>query len=337
MRRRSRILLLIFLLRILFVSHGFQKNTLAAGGSTAMLPIMSFWTERFSYHSYKISYEGVGSGTGISRLIDGVYAFAASDEYVPAELAKEYDLINIPILVQAFVFVVNMPMKIRLNATIIAEIYLGEIAYRDDPKIEALNHIDLPHKPIIAVHRKDASGTTAVITTRLSKNSAKRSSVVGSGDSVYWPVDDTGRGVAAIGNSGVAEAIKERPYSIGYVSYAWAKELSLNIVSLPNAEGEFVEPSINAFEEAVEAYKIPENYSSYVLDSPRGWPIVSLGYVVLYRGLKNLSPEAKEAVKAFLRYALTAGQEILEKAYFAKLPPKIVEKVLELLSSFRCF
>ena len=305
-----------------------------------MMPVMSYRSTNFSYHGYRFTYEGVGSGTGISRLIDGVYVLAASDEYVPAEVAKKYNLINLPVLIQAFVFVVNLPFDISLNASVIADIYLGKIAYRDDPAIKALNpDIDLPHEPIYAVHRKDSSGTTAVITSRLSKNSEERKNLVGSGDSIYWPVDDTGRGIPAIGNSGVAETVKETPYSIGYVGYARAIELKLRIAKLPNGSSEFVEPSIDTFQEAVESYEeefgIPANFSVYILDAPRGWPIVSFGYVVLYKGLSNLSPEAKEAVKAFLRYILTSGQAILSSAHFAPLTTGIISRVLDILNSFR--
>lgn len=338
MRKRSRRLLAITILRILFVSYGYNRNYLATGGSTAMMPVMSYRAMNFSYHGYRFTYEGVGSGTGISRLIDGVYALAASDEYVPAEIAEKYDLLNLPVLVQAFVFVVNLPFDIRLNASIIADIYLGKVAYRDDPEIKSLNpDVDLPHKPIYAVHRKDSSGTTAVITSRLAKNSEERKKTVGSSDSVYRPVDETGRGIPAIGNSGVAETVKETPYSIGYVGYAWAMELKLRIAKLPNGSNEFVEPSIEEFQEAVEsfdeAYGIPGNFSVYILDAPRGRPIVSFGYAVIYKGLRNLSPDAREAVKAFFRYILTTGQGVLPSAYFAPLPAKIISRVLDILSS----
>ncbi len=339
MGKRARVIATLFVIRILFISYGYNKEYLPAGGSTAMMPVMSYRTSNFSYHGYRLTYEGVGSGTGISRLIDGVYALAASDEYVPYDVAREYGLINLPILVQAFVFVANVPFDIRLNATVIADIYLGKITYRDDPSIKALNpNVNLPHEPIYAVHRKDSSGTTAVITTRLSKNSEERREKVGASDTVHRPVDDIGHGIPAIGNSGVAETVKKTPYSIGYVGYARAVELKLRVVSLPNGSGEFVRPSIDAFSRAVESYDktygIPGNFSVYILDAPSGRPIVSFGYVVIYRGLSNLSGEAKEAVKEFLRYALTMGQGILKSAHFAPLPEDIVERVLDILNSF---
>ena len=76
---------------------------------------------------------------------------------------------------------------------------MGEITQWNDPAIQALNpSVQLPNKPITAVHRSDGSGTTFAFTDFLSTVNAKWKSTVGSSTSVQWPVDKTASGVGAI-------------------------------------------------------------------------------------------------------------------------------------------
>jgi phosphate transport system permease protein/phosphate transport system substrate-binding protein len=98
------------------------------------------------------------------------------------------------------------------------------------------------------VHRSDGSGTTFVWTSYLSAVSPEWSDTVGSGTSVEWPT-----GLGAPGNEGVASTISSTPNSIGYVELAYALTTDTPHASIQNAEGNFVEPSLDSTQAAVAA------------------------------------------------------------------------------------
>jgi phosphate transport system substrate-binding protein len=68
----------------------------------------------------------------------------------------------------------------------------------------------------VVAHRSDGSGTTYVFTDYLSKVSPRWREQVGSATSVAWPT-----GIGGNGNEGVAGAIRNNPYSIGYIELSY--------------------------------------------------------------------------------------------------------------------
>ena len=77
---------------------------------------------------------------------------------------------HIPVVVGGEAIVYNLPgdPKLKLDAGTLSGIYLGDITKWNDPKIAALNPVDLPALPIFVVHRSDGSGTTFIFTNYLS-------------------------------------------------------------------------------------------------------------------------------------------------------------------------
>ena len=74
----------------------------------------------------------------------------------------------------------------------------------------------LPGEGDHAVHRSDGSGTTFNFTHYLSQVSPGWKSKFGEGTTVSWH-----GGIGGKGNEGVAAYVKQIPYSIGYVEYAY--------------------------------------------------------------------------------------------------------------------
>jgi ABC-type phosphate transport system substrate-binding protein len=68
-----------------------------------------------------------------------------------------------------------------------------------------------------------------------------------SGSAVPWPT-----GLRASGNEGVANTVKSTPILIGYVELAYALTTDMNYAFLENKAGNFVEPSLNSTQLAVE-------------------------------------------------------------------------------------
>ena len=99
------------------------------GGSTTVAPIMTYAIEEFSEiePGVRVSYEAVGSSTGIKGVINDIYLIGgASREVKPAEL--ESGIIPIPIALDCLVMVVNSSVSIEnLTEEQLAQIFTGRI------------------------------------------------------------------------------------------------------------------------------------------------------------------------------------------------------------------
>src|SRR5574340_77115 len=201
------------------------ETQLSGAGGTAIYPVLANWAAQ--YHELTgvaVNYQPIGSGGGIQQIEVGTVAFANSDMPLPSATLRAQHLIQFPALIIGITPVVNIPGikpgEISLSGPLLAEIYLGDIRYWDDPRIQALNPgVPLPHMAIITVHRSDGSGTTFNFTNYLGKVSPEWKDKVGSDTSVAWPV-----GIGGKGNAGVAASVQQADGSIGYVEYAYTMQ-----------------------------------------------------------------------------------------------------------------
>ena len=327
---------------------------LGSGATFPMEQIIAWAVQVKKVHPWiSIEYGGGGTGKGQSDFLQGVVDFAGSD--VPLKTSdweKARNLyggvLQVPIILGGVAVVYNIPelppdYNLRLTGEVLADILLGGIEYWDDPRIAELNPgVELPHQRIVFVHRSESSGTTEVFTAYLSKVSSEWRSRVGAGKTVNWPLDALGRGVGALGNPGVAQAVKSTPYSMGYVELAYTK--GLGVAALRNKAGEYVVPSKESVTKAAEA--LPQinpaedlsklNILHALLDSekPGAYPIVSLSYL-LVKTPPAYTPEKARALYIFLEHVLGEGQE--EKNLvegYAPLPKPLRETLLAALRDF---
>ncbi len=332
---------------------GCPSAILSGSGSTFVWPALNQWAEGFHEKcpSVTIQYSGGGSGKGQTDIINHLVDFACSDPPLAEKFYQKLrgKIMQFPVVLGAVVVSYNVPeikgYQLRLNGTVLAKIYLGEIRYWDDPAIKALNPEiadKLPHREIIAVHRSDASGTTEIFTTFLYKASHglwPRSLV---GKTIEWPVDRKGRGVGQQGNPGVTETIKRTPYSIGYIEWAYAIENNLPVALIENPYGEFVAPSRETITAAFNIEnppsplddwtKVAESFV-YSKASKNAYPIAGQTFMLVWR---TGYPENKcLALKKFIEYIATEGQGVLPKGY-APLPPVLRKVALEAAKLLEC-
>ncbi len=317
------------------------------------------WIDAYmkTHPNVKIEYEGGGSGYGQEAFLKGLTDIGRSDPPVKESTWKEFlatgdQPLQFPEIVGAVVVAYNVPGvdKLRLDGETLAKIFMGEIKYWDDPAIKALNpSVGLPHKEIIVIHRSDASGTTDIFTTYLSLVSKEFAEKVGAGKLVNWPVDKQGRGIGAKGNPGVVQALKNTPYSIAYTELSFAIENHLKVVALKNRAGNFVLPNETTIKAAVSAVKsyIPGPTEGYkedlkqLLNAPgkNAYPIVAFTHLLVWenKGGKHYSPAKAKAIKEFLKWILTTGQEeqYLAPGYVG-LPKSVAEiglKAIEMIQT----
>jgi phosphate transport system substrate-binding protein len=193
-----------------------SSASLSETGSTLLYPLFNLWVPDYktAFPQVTITTAGTGSGTGISSAAGGTADVGASDAYLsPADNSKYPTLENIPLAISAQMINYNLPGvkgNLKLNGTILAEMYTGKITLWNDPAIAALNPgVTLPAMKVVPLHRSDSSGDTFLFTTYLSKQDSAWSSSVGYDTSVAWP--KVGSELAFKGNSGMVTGCARQP------------------------------------------------------------------------------------------------------------------------------
>jgi phosphate transport system substrate-binding protein len=296
-------------------------ETLNGAGSTLIAPLLAAWNTDYSAKTgTSISYLATGSSAGITAIAQRTVDFGASDAPLsPVELAAANGVVQIPWALSATVLAYQIPGVtggLRLTSSVITAIYLGTIAYWDDPSITTLNpRLTLPHDPIHPFYRSDGSGDTFAFTSYLAKTSPEWATKVGAGTQVGFPA-----GFGAVGNNGVATAIQGTSGSIGYISVAYARSNHLPMAAIQNRAGRFATPGIRAIAAAASTLKrVPPGNAVSIVDPPAtapiAYPISTFTYVIV----PTQSPQAA-ALRKFIFYALTAGQAFGALLGFAPIP-----------------
>ncbi|MGA2470100.1 MAG: phosphate ABC transporter substrate-binding protein PstS [Solirubrobacteraceae bacterium] len=220
-------------------------TTLTGAGSTLVQPmVQDVWAPDFAAANSgdSVTYNGVGSGTGITDIGNKSVDFGASD----APMTSTQDsgcngCVEIPWALAATGLDYNLSgiSKLNLSGPVIAQIFLGQITNWDDPAIAKLNKgVTLPNEKITPVVRSDGSGDTYVFTSYLSQISSTWASQVGSATTVQWPTGDVG----AAKNAGVAAVVSSTAGAIGNNSWFYIQQNHLSAVSVENNAGNFLLP-----------------------------------------------------------------------------------------------
>ena len=307
-----------------------SNATLMGSGSSFIYPVMSRWANAYYEKTgVKINYQPVGSGGGQRQIFAGTVNFAASDQPLPNRKLDKYNLIQFPAIIGGIVPVVNIPgikaNELVLTGKVLADVYLGEIKYWDDPAIAKLNpNAKLPHNAIITVHRADGSGTTYNFAKYLAAVNTKWQQKVGVDTSLQWLT-----GIGAKGNQGVAAQVQQVQNSIGYVEYAYAKTTDIPTVKLINESGKAVTPNLASFASAAKyaKYNPDNNYNLILVNQPGddSWPIVATTFVLLPKSAKA---GVNNEIKQFFDYAYSSkGDSVAKSLDYVGIPKNVVTGV----------
>lgn len=318
------------LLAMLATSPAWAQNINAAG-ATFPYPIYSKWFDEYHklHPNIQINYQSIGSGGGIRQLLDKTVDFGASDGPMTDDQLKQagFKILHFPTVLGADVPSYNIPgvnAELKFTPEALAGIFLGKVSKWNDPAIAAANPgVKLPSEDIVVIHRSDGSGTTYIWTDYLSKVSAEWKSKVGTNTSVNWPV-----GLGGKGNEGVAGLIKQTPNSLGYIELIYAVQNNITYGSVKNATGEFVKASLAGVSSAAAgaAKSMPEDFRVSITDPPGkdAYPISSFTWLLIPAQIQDAAK--KTAIKDFLGWMLTSGQQFCEPLAYAKLPKEVVTK-----------
>lgn len=326
---------LIFALFLIFGTISANADeTLSGAGASFPYPVYNAWAYMYNQATgIQVNYQSIGSGGGIRQIKARTVQFGGTDAPLKPEDLAENKLLQFPAVIGGVVVVVNIEglegQRIKMPRETLAKIFLGEITTWDHPEIvEANPGITFPETPkkvkenIAVVHRSDGSGTTAIFTTFLAQISQDWNQKVGKGKAVKWPT-----GIGGKGNEGVANYVKMIENSIGYVEFAYAKQNNLNYVLLQNKDGNYVEPSFDAFKEAAAyaEWDQDKGYYLWLVDAPGkgSWPIAGATFILMAKE----KPEENKHVVKFFDWAFNNGDEAAQKLIYVPLPKSLKDDI----------
>jgi phosphate transport system substrate-binding protein len=222
---------------------------------------------------------------------------------------------------------------LRFTPDALAGIFLGKITYWNDPAIAKENlGVALPSAAIVPIHRSDGSGTTYIFTDYLAKVSSEWQKAVGRGTSVNWPV-----GLGGKGNEGVAGLVKQTPAAIGYVELIYAVGNKLPYGDVRNRSGKFVQPTLESVTAAAAAAaaNMPDDFRVSITD-PAGadaYPIASFTWLLIPTRIADT--DKGNAIKKFLGWMLTDGQQLTAPLNYAPLPEPVVAREQKALGAIQ--
>jgi phosphate transport system substrate-binding protein len=286
-----------------------------------------------------INYGGGGSGKGRQDLADQIVDWAGTDGTIKDEDLPGFkggEVLYFPTVVAPITVSYNLDgvEDLQLSAETIAKIFQVEITNWNDPAIAAENpDATLPDEAITVVHRSDSSGTTGNFTKFLEKAAGPDAGGVwklGTDSTVEWPADTQ----AGDGNGGVAQIVSSTVGAIGYVDFSDAIDAGLKFAAVKNKAGNYVEASLDNASAAAAGAEVKDNltFSAVWADGDDAYPITAQTWIIAYK----VQPDAAkaEALKAFLTFILTEGQDLAGEVDYAPLPEDLDTKALAQLDAF---
>jgi phosphate transport system substrate-binding protein len=308
---------------------------LSETGSSLMAPLFALWGPAYhaQFSQVNISTASSSSGTGISSAAAGTTDIGTSDAYLsPADVTKHTNLVNIPLAVAALMVICHVPgvgpsTHLKLNGTVLALIFAGQITTWNDPAIKNLNPgVTLPGTAIVLVHRADTSGSTFLFTSYMNAQDPARWSSSLIGTTVAWP-KQPGE-MAATGSNGIIGAVHDTPGAIGYVGVSYLSTVTRDgegEVALGNSAGNYVLPTASAIQAGLASFtNTPANETiSLINGSGAGvYPIINYEYAIV--STSQASPTRAQDLRAFLNWAVSTGTTQLAQVNFQPLPPSVV-------------
>ncbi|WP_141540590.1 phosphate ABC transporter substrate-binding protein PstS family protein [Bacillus cereus] len=197
------------------------SGTIAAAGSTALLPLAEEAGKKFMEKNSKVSIQvqGGGSGTGINQVASGAVQIGNSDvpsgdKIKDAEKAKE--LVDNKVAGIAFALVVNKDVKVdNLTMQQVQDIFTG--------KVTNWKEVGGKDEKINVINRPASSGTRATFEKTIMKDAK---------------IND-GTGTTQDSNGAVEQAINSTPGSVSYLAMSYMvgeKKGALQTVKIDGAE-----------------------------------------------------------------------------------------------------
>jgi len=320
---------------------GATAATLTGAGSTLVSPLAAEWAQGFDNSTgSSVTYDPVGSGTGVSDASSGTVDFGASDLPLSSYSGECGGCKQIPWALSATGIAYDIPGisnntntqakdALKLTGAILAKIYLGQITTWNNPAIVKLNKgLALTSLKITPVWRADACGDTYAFTNFLSDvSTAWSSSKKGYGATISFSA-----GVGEVGLSGVAAKVGSTPGAIGYLSASYLLAQHVGTAAIQNAAGNYEYPRLNNIGNAAASVKSVPSSGLSIVAPPRSqkiaYPISAFTYAIIPATVTQ-----PDTLENFLTYTITTGRQMGLGLDFEPIPSVVLSYDESVISS----
>lgn len=305
---------------------------IAGTGGSAATRVLAQWSfATAKEHAINVRYASAVSDVGIREIKARRVDFATSEIPLAAAELKAVDLVQFPLLIGGVTPVVNIPGiksgQLKLNADLIAKLYMGKIRSWDDAELRALNPgVTLPRLPVVLVARDEPASTTLAFTTHLANNSPAFRAAVGASKQPGWTMPLQ----RVSSTQAMGEKVRATEGAIGYINYDEAYRNQLSVVRLQNRAGNFVLPTQESFQIAAMKGGIARAGDQLPMlvdiEGADAWPIVYVTYVLLDRRPQH--PERASATLRFFYQAFLKGDAMAAETGFVPLPASLQARIV---------
>jgi phosphate transport system substrate-binding protein len=299
------------------------------------LPVVERWANRYNIDgpaTVQVSYTDDVDDASIPIVysnVSGLLSRHSADMAIMGRLPPQTGNFTyegsfiLPVSPQAVAIVYNVPAfpdvptGLQLDPATLHDILRGNITRWDDPAIKELNPgTDIPGEVIIIVHEGEAGSASDLLEKYLNAT-------------VPWPET----AVPADSADTLSTLVRQTPYSIGYVDYAYAVQTRMTYAALQNADGHFVVPSSDSISLAVQngTAMQPLLANATTGAPPVTMPVGQLGngsypIVGFYYAAHDGDPKAVQ----FTQWIAAQGQDVLKDAQYPPLyeQPRATEAVM---------
>jgi phosphate transport system substrate-binding protein len=235
-----------------------QKIPVSVLSSPSALPFVERWAAQYNSErnlgNVNVNYSDHADDSSIPVLYPNISSFLAdhsADLVITSRpIATKGNFtytgsLFLPVSPQAVSVVYNIPSLpdvpsgLRLDPVVLYKVLNGSVRYWDDATIKSLNpDISLPHKQIVVVHEGPAGSASDMLGRYLSSVS---------NGTLVWPKSS----LVADSANNLSAMVRQTPYSIGYVDFAFATQTRMTYASLRNSDGQYLMPSADSISAAL--------------------------------------------------------------------------------------
>ncbi|KAL7518311.1 hypothetical protein ACHAWX_003156 [Stephanocyclus meneghinianus] len=312
------------------------SSVISLHGSGTTNPSKCFWhildkLEEQIRVPTRLTYRGVGSGTGISEFLgkdipkdSGINTFEAYNDWGSGDIPIDsedittwnnqgIEFVQLPFVLSAVSFFHSIPGVpngkggLNMTACLLARVFDGDIKTWDHEDIVAINpSLEVPKEyPIYVGRRVLGSSSTYSITNYLYAQCPSNLD-----NEKGWPVDKVGSEIEwdestheCDGSGPMTDCLLENEGAIGYIDSAHGHEEDLLEIALSNADGVFLTAKDAGVEgiqaAAADLSNAPASadgdFSSlafYNKPGPNTWPITLVSYVYIRKDLPSFMDSA---------------------------------------------
>lgn len=298
------------------------KPVASVMSAPSALPVMERWANQYNAEGHataKVGYTDDVDDAAIPIVysnISGLLSRHSADMAIMGRLPPEMGNFTyagstiLPVIPQAVAIVYNVPgfpdvpTGLELDPATLHAMLRGNITRWDDPAIKALNPgLDIPGETITIVHEGEAGSASDLLEQYLNAT-------------VPWPES----AVPADSADSLSTLVRQTPYSIGYVDYAYAVQTRMTYAALQNSDGQFIVPSADSISQAVQNGTAMQPLSANTTSTPPVMPVGQLGngsypIVGFYYAAHDGDPKATD----FTNWIATRGQDMLKDAQYPPL------------------